>query len=269
MASLRELQAGFAAALRGETGVADGPGAGAAARDFAAEVVAGAFESHERLQVYRNNSRAMFDGALERTYPVLLRRVGTDYFRQLAHGYRARHPSRSGDLHWVGRQFPEYLAQHLAGSGYEWLAELAALEWACECALVAAREPDAGVDVLAGLGADVLAATRLRLQPSLHCVAAAVPVLDVWQANQPGEEGRPVDLERGGQCVLVSCGDDGLELREVDTATLEFTRQLQGGAPLAAALERSSLPLDAVAGVLGFLFEAGLVTGTRPSSTPE
>jgi hypothetical protein len=269
MASLRELQAGFAAALGGGSADTDAAGPGRAARDFAAELVAGGFTAHERLQVYRNNSRAMFDGALERTYAVLLRRVGADYFRQLTHGYRARHPSRSGDLHWVGRHFPEYLAEHLAGSGYEWLAELAALEWACECALVAARAPAAPVDVLAGLGADALASTCLCLQPSLHCIAATVPVLDVWQANQPGADGRPVDLARGGQCVLVSCGADGLELREVDAATLEFVRQMRDGAPLAEALERSALPLEAVAGVLGLLFGAGLVTDAHRSTSPE
>jgi hypothetical protein len=269
MASLRELQAGFAAALRGEAPAPAGSDVGRAALDLVEEIAGGTFEPRERLQIYRNNSRAMFDGALERTYAVLLRRVGQDYFRQLARGYRARHPSRSGDLHWVGRHFPEYLAEHLAGSGYEWLAELAALEWACECALVAARAPTVGVDLLAGLEAEALASTCLRLQPSLHCVSAAVPVLDIWQANQPGGDGRPVDLARGGQSVLVSCGDAGLELREIDAATLEFIWQLQRGAPLAESLERSALPLDAVAGVLGLLFEAGLVTGSHPSSTPE
>ena len=77
MASLRDLQAGFAAALRVEAhAAAAAAGNDAAARSFVAEIAGGTFEPRERLQVYRNNSRAMFDGALERTYPVLLRRVG-------------------------------------------------------------------------------------------------------------------------------------------------------------------------------------------------
>jgi hypothetical protein len=269
MASLRELQAGFAAAIGGGPAGTEAVAADGAGGDFAAEILAGGFTAHERLQVYRNNSRAMFDGALERTYPVLLQRVGTDFFRQLAHGYRAHHPSRSGDLHWVGRHFPVYLAEHLADSGYEWLAELAALEWACECALVASRAPAAGIEALAPLAAEALASTRLRLQPSLQCVAGTVPVLDVWLANQPGADGQPVDLARGGQCVLVSCGNDGVELRVVEAPTLEFVRQLHGGTPLGEALERADLPLDAVAGVLGLLFAAGLVTGVHPDTTLE
>jgi hypothetical protein len=202
----------------------------------------------------------MFEGALERTYPVLRRRVGDDFFRQLARGYRKRFPSRSGDLHWVGQHFPQYVAETQADSGYAWLAELATLEWACEASLVASREPPIGIEVLAGLGPDLIANARLRLQPSLHCVGATIPVLDVWRANQPGAGGQPVDLSRGAQHVLVSCGDDGLELREVVATDLEFVRLLRDGATLGAAVDQSDLALGALPGVLGLLFRAGLVT---------
>lgn len=248
MASLPEVQARFAAALRGEPGLAE------------ADVVDDCLEAAARLAIYRNNARAMFEGALERTYPVLRRRVGEDYFRQLARGYRERHPSRSGDLHWVGEHFARYLAETEAGTGYEWLAELAELEWACECAFIAAREQPIEPEVLVRLAPDDLARARLRLQPSLHCVASNYPVLEVWRANQPEADGRAVDLSRGGQCVLVSCGIEGLELAEVPATALEFTRLLQEDTPLGAAVEGSGLELAELPGVLARLFSSGLVT---------
>jgi hypothetical protein len=132
MASLPELQARFSAAVRGD------PDA------LACEVSSGGHRRGRSRQHLPSNSLAMFEGALERTYPVLRRRVGDDYFHQLARGYRARHPSRSGDLHWIGEHFPGYVAHTETGTGYEWLAELAALEWACETALVARQEPAVG-----------------------------------------------------------------------------------------------------------------------------
>jgi hypothetical protein len=248
VASLLEVQARFAAAMRGERGLAE------------ADVVDGGIEAAARLAIYRNNARAMFDGALERTYPVLRRRVGEDYFRQLTRGYRERFPSRSGDLHWIGEHFARYLAATEAGSGYEWLAELAELEWACECALICAREQPVEPQVLVRLAPDDLARARLRLQPSLHCVASNYPVLEVWRANQPEADGHAVDLERGGQCVLVSCGPDGLELAEAPAAALEFTRLLKAGTPLGAAVEGSGLDLAELPGVLARLFSSGLVT---------
>ena len=254
MASLPELQARFASALRGDAGPI-GP-----------DVVGDGLEAAGRLSIYRNNARAVFEGALERTYPVLRRRVGEDYFRQLARSYRERFPSRSGDLHGVGEHFARHLAGTEAESGYGWLAELAELEWACECAFVAAREQPVGPQALAGLTPDELSLARLRLQPSLRCVASSFPVLEVWRANQPEADGHAVDLARGGQCVLVSCGVDGLELVEVSAAALEFTRLLQAGTPLEAAVDEASLDLTELPGVLGILFSGGLVTGvTGPS----
>jgi len=249
VASLPEIQARLAAALRGAPCAA------------AADVLDDGIEAAARLAVYRNNARAMFDGALERTYPVLRRRVGEDYFRQLARGYRVRFPSRSGDLHWVGEHFARYLAETEASTGYAWLAELAALEWACECAFIAAHESPMEPRELLGLAPDDLARARLRLQSSLHCVASSWPVLEVWRANQPDADGHAVDLSNGGQCVLVSCGPDGLELAEVSRAGLEFTRLLQSDAPLGAAVEESGLDLAELPGVLGRLFAGGLVTG--------
>jgi hypothetical protein len=248
VASLPELQARFAAALRGDSGPIE--------RD----VVGDGLEAAGRLDIYRNNGRAVFEGALERTYPVLRRRVGEDYFRQLAHAYRERFPSRSGDLHGVGEHFARYLAETEADSGYGWLAEIAELEWACEYAFVAAREQPVGPQALANLSPDELGLARLRLQPSLRCVASSFPVLDVWRANQPEAGGHAVDLARGGQCVLVSCGADGLELVEVSAAALAFTQQLQAGVPLGDAVDESGLDLAELPGVLGMLFSGGLVT---------
>ena len=248
MHSLPEIQARFAAALRGDT------------ESSAADVAGDGLPPAGRLRIYQHNSRAMFEGALERSYPVLRRRVGEAYFSQLARGYRQRHPSCSGDLHWVGEHFPEYLSGTLAGTGYEWLAELAALEWACEAALVAAQSRPVGAEALSGLAADEIGGAGLRLQDSLHCIASSFPVLDVWRANQPDGDGQPVDLARGPQCVLVSCGETGLELREVSATMLEFTRRLRQGTVLGEALDLSGLPIESVAGALGLLFEAGLVT---------
>jgi hypothetical protein len=206
----------------------------------------------------------MFDGALERSYPILRRRVGEDYFRRLAHDYRSRHPSRSADLHWTGERFPAYLADTLAGGGYAWLAELAELEWACESALVAGSLPPLGLASLSTLDPGHVDRARLELQPSLGCVASSFPVLDVWRANQPDGDGQPVDLSKGRQCILVSCGADGLELREVEAETLDFTRRLQAGAGLGEALDASGLPVESLVANLGLLFTAHLVTGLLP-----
>ena len=113
MPALLELQRQFAAGLRGER-----VDAGSWVEDDGLLPAA-------RLGVYANNSRAFFEQALALTYPVLRRRVGDDYFDQLASLYRARHPSPSGDLHEVGRAFASFLAGHLAAGERLLQAEIA------------------------------------------------------------------------------------------------------------------------------------------------
>jgi hypothetical protein len=248
MASLRELQEQFAAALHGQP-----------AR-LLDEISGDGVDPAGRLRIYGNNTRAMFENALEHSYPVLRRRVGDEYFRQLAHHYRERYPSRSGDLLWIGRDFPSFVAESEADTGYAWLADLAALEWACEISLNAAWASSLAVQSLGGIPEEGIAGTKLALQPSLLCISSAYPVLDVWQANQPGASGESVDLGRGGQHVLVACGPEGLSLRAVSRDAVQFIRSLQEGASLGEAVEASGLPDDDLPAVLGMLFHAGLVT---------
>ena len=252
MPALLELQASFATGLRdcpsavGEWAVSDGIPADA------------------RLRVYRNNARALFEQALQLTFPVVCRRVGDDYFRQLAHHFRAASPSRAGDLHEIGRQFTDFLAAHLTGTPYAWLAELAALEWAIAEAGVAADASTAAAASLGGLEPEALAAVRFELVPSLRRIASSLPVLSVWRANQPNSEECVVDLSVGPECAIVHRGSTGVELRDVTRAEFDFITALEAGATLGDAVETAAVPLAALPMLLHWLFRDGIVAAVLP-----
>ena len=252
--NLAELQARFAAALRS-------PGHGGETADPAliAGIVDDGLEPAARLNLYRNNTRAMFVGALERGFPVIVRRVGDGYFHRLAAEYRDAHPSRSGDLHWIGENFPAWLAVRLAGTEYGWLADLARLEWACEEVLVAADVPAIPIEALGGVAPDVLPQIRLRLQPALRCVSSAYPVWSVWRANQPDQPGGAVAADRGAEHVVVTRADNRPVLHLRPEAEVRFVAALTAGAGLQDALEDSSLPVEDLPQALAWLFQNGLV----------
>lgn len=216
-----------------------------------------------RVQVYRNNVRALFEGALARTYPVLRQRVGEDYFARLAAEYRQQHPSPSGDLHWTGQRFPGWIESRMAGTDYAWLADLARLEWACEEALVSEWLPPAPAGALARMPPEDLADALLSLQPGLRTVASAFPVWSVWQANQPGAAGDAVDPSLGPQQVVVAPEADGLVLHSLAAEPFGFVEQLAAGCTLGQALEASGLAVEQLAETLAWLFGAGLVTDAR------
>lgn len=245
MASLRELQRSFAAALRD-------PAADCPARPAG------------RMAIYRGNVRHNFRNALELGFPVLRRRVGDDYFAQLAHHYQDRFPSRSGDLHWAGRDFAEFLAAHLADGDYAWLADLARLEWLRQCAAVTAIAPPVGAEVLATVAAEQLEHLRFTLQPSLQLLESPWPVFSVWLANQV-ENAPPVDQSKGNECGMALARTDGVEVARLAPDHFSYLSALAGGATLGEALARAELDGPRLAQVLGHLFGEELVTGVTPA----
>jgi hypothetical protein len=257
-ATLAYLQGRFAAALR-----ESGPESEAAIRQLADCIVDDGLEPARRVQVYRNNARAMFEGALERTYPVLRRQVGDDQFAALARGYRAEHPSRSGDLHWVGEELASWIAPRVAADGRAWLADLVRLEWACEEAMVAARLPPLAPGELARVAPETLAEVGLVLQSFLRTVSSRFPVWSAWRAGQLERAAPPLDLALGAQHVVVTCGDTGLVLHSLPEEQFLFVAALAGGETLGSAVELATLDIEALPGMLAWLFGEGLVTALR------
>jgi Putative DNA-binding domain len=262
--SLAELQARFASALCAIDMQPNDEAAG-----FAACIVDDGLAPAARLQVYRNNVRAMFAGALERTYPVIRQRVGEGYFATLAAEYRSDHPSRSGDLHWIGRHFAAWLDVRLAGTDYAWLADLARLEWACEEVQVSEWLQPAPADSLARLSPEQLAGVRFALQPGLRTISSRFPVWSVWQANQPGSSGGPVDPGLGPEHVVLAPDPAGLVLHSVPADRYRFVELLAAGRTLEDALEGSALPIAQLAETLAWLFGAGFVTDVAPPGNPD
>jgi hypothetical protein len=246
VASLRELQRSFAAALRDPASACPVRPAG-------------------RLAIYRDNVAANFHGALEATYPVLRRRVGDDYFGRLAALYRERRPSRSGDLHWAGRDFANFLDAHLAGGDYAWLADLARLEWARQDAAVIAISDPVGADALAAFAPAQLEHVRLALQPSLRLVESEYPVFSVWLANQRADA-TPVDQSVGSECGMALARADGVEIARLAPDLFSCLSGLAAGATLGESLGRAGLDAMRLSQVLGFIFGAQIVTGVTAAS---
>jgi hypothetical protein len=247
VASLRELQRSFAAALRDPT--------------LACPVCPAT-----RLAIYRGNVSHNFRSALELGFPVLRRRVGDDYFAQLVFHYRERFPSRSGDLHWVGRDFAAFLATHLAGGDYAWLADLAQLEWSRQAAAIEVSLPSVGADALAGFAPEALENLRFTFQPSLRLLASTYPVFSVWLANQV-ENAPPVDQSVGAECGMVLARSAGVEVARLAPDLFSYLSALAAGTSLGEAMTRAALDGPRLTQVLGHAFADGLVTGVSPGGS--
>jgi hypothetical protein len=248
VASLRELQQSFAASLR----------------DPAAHC---AVMPPGNLDIYRNNASITFRVALERTFPVVLRRVGEDYFRQLAFHYRARFPSRNGDLHWIGRDFPTFLAEHLESGDYAWLADLARLEWARAESGVAMELPSVEAARLADIVPEILGNLVFTLQPSLRLVSSAFPVFSVWHANQ-GAAGPPVDQSLGAERGFMRNRGESIEVSIAPPDLFSYLSATHSGATLAEAAAVAKVDSARLTEILALVFTSGLVTSFAVKAPP-
>jgi len=199
-----------------------------------------------RLNVYRNNVFASLGAALAAVYPVVARLVGDGYFRQLARGYVVRHPSRSGNLQEFGAHLPAYLRKQATLVPLPYLADVAALEWACHEVYDEADEAAFDAASLAELDSHAQTRLRLHLQLATRFVASPFPVLAIWQANQAASGGdvAPVSLDAGAVRILVGRRDFEVEFRVLGVAEDGFLRALAEGRTLATAL-RTALENDA------------------------
>jgi hypothetical protein len=110
----------------------------------------------ERIGIYRNNCRIGFAATLAAEFPVVQQLGGADWFEQTARQYQQHFPSPSGNLHHIGALFASYLAQELAGTAYEYFADVARLEWAYQEVLVAAESEALDVKQLSQLTATTM-----------------------------------------------------------------------------------------------------------------
>jgi hypothetical protein len=211
-----------------------------------------------QLRVYQNNVAASFTESLRSSYPAIARLVGEDYFRQIAHGLQRRHPSRSGDLLWVGQQFPAYLKE-LHGEGeYQYLPEVARLEWLCQESLLAADHAPLNLSKLAGAAAEDYDSLVFLPHPTLRFFDSRFPVLRIWESNVSNLDGEPesIELTSGADCLFLLRPQLTLTFHRLNAGERRFSMGLLGAAPFAAIVEECmacDLRFDATATLQRFV----------------
>jgi hypothetical protein len=258
MLMLRDLQRAFVrGALR------------AAAPALIAEIVGDGIAPERRLAIYRNNTVEGFLKTLQATFPTIVRLSGEDWFRQVGRQYMRRHPSRSGNIHYVGERFASFLEAELAGSGYEYFADVARLEWAYQEVLVAADHPTFELSALALVPPADYGALTFSTHPAMRLVHSRFPVLAIWRANQPGATcDERIALDDGSSSVLLIRREDHVELRELPAPEFALIAALARGESLQQAAE-CALEIDprvALDAALGRIVSLGtLVDFTAPA----
>jgi hypothetical protein len=195
------------------------------------------------VEVYRNNYRGNLHDALAGAYPVIEQLVGRDFFRLITRQFITQHASRSGNLHHYGAEMAGFISAFEPAQELVYLADVAALEWACHCAYFAEDAAMLDISRLAQISPGQYADLILHIHPSCHLLRSRYPVASIWHAHQPGANSDfHIDLDSGSSNALVTRKDDVVMVSKLSAADADWLQGIQSGISLgeatAATLER-------------------------------
>lgn len=194
------------------------------------------------MVIYRNDVFHNLSEALRAVFPVVCRLVGTGFFDHVADRFIAARPSRSGNLHHFGEDFPEFLADFDGARELAYLPDTARLEWLMHDAFHAADHAVLDPARLAGIESDDYPTLCFRLHPACSVLASPYPIDHIWQFNQSAiDSDETLDADGGGVCLLLRRPQFTVELQRISSGEFALLASFAAAANLAAASAAASL----------------------------
>lgn len=231
----------------------------------------------KRFDVYRNNVALSLIRVLEDAFPVTRAIVGEDFFTTLARTYSAENLPKSPLMFEYGAELPDFIPGYKHAEKLPFLEDLARLEWARNVALYGPDAEPLSINELGGIGEAELPQLTFTLHPTIQRVTSPWPIVSIWQAHQLATKaataGALKNLPEGGETAFILRPEQQVSIARITKGTACFIQSLQGGKPLAAAVEAALSADDQfdISANLATIFSLGAVTainGQNNASNP-
>lgn len=212
----------------------------------------------KRFDVYRNNVTVSLVKALDASFPVTRKLVGSENFTLLARAYARARPPVSPLMMFYGHDMPGFLERFEPVQAIRYLPDIARLEIALRESYHAADAAPISPDRIALVPPEHMTEITLQLVPSARLVRSAWPIHDIWMFNQSARAPKPA---MAAQDVLVLRPDYDPEPVLLPPAGGTFVDGLRRGLTLGAALEAATAQYDAfdLTGSLTLLISKGAI----------
>ena len=212
---------------------------------------------------YRANMHATHAGALRATYPVIARLVGDAFFDECARRYAMQHPSSSGDLHRFGARMGDFLEAYGPAASLPYAPDVSRLEWAVHESTHAADDAPFDFAALARVPEAAHERLRARLSRCVRRLSSRHPIVALWEANQPANDGTPSPRE-GPDHALVWRQAGAVRVQNLDAAAVRMMHALANGASIGETAERMGADAAALPALLARWIAAGIVIALEP-----
>ena len=210
---------------------------GAERAELVALVAGDTIPAASRLDVYRHHVGHSLAAALAATFSTVQAIVGEGFFRGLAQAFVRQSMPTQPVLSEYGAGLPVFIAGYDPASDLPYLADVARLDWALNCAFHALHVEGLGAVELAEIATDRLPSRSLSLTPGATLLTSRFPLGRIWLASQPGADAATVDLGSGDARLLVMRRPDDAAFVELSAAEAAFVAALIDGGPIETAAE--------------------------------
>jgi hypothetical protein len=257
MPALPELQKSFLAAI------VSGDFAG-----LAESVIGNGLTPAQRIQVYRNNTLITLTEALAATYPAIVRLVDRSFFNFAAAQFIPGNLPDRPCLFEYGGGFGDFLAGFAPVADYQFLPDVARLEWAVNTAWNAPARAPLAFDELARAATG--AGEALRLGLGALYLSSDWNIDEIWQANRAGADAGTTPVSQQVR-LQIRRGGPGVMIERLDPATWSLRHHFALGETLgdAAAAAFAEAPDFDLGAALRALAAEGLPHSVLPPPQPE
>ena len=190
----------------------------------------------ERLDIYRNTARTAHIDALAQSYPCCKKILGKRYFKQIANEYFYKYPATSQNLNLYGESFPlflqDWIENHAELIDYQYLPDMAKLEWAYEQAYYAKDDPLFDFNSLPTLHHDHYQYICFRPSASLSVLRSSYPIHEIWRANREQDKSQEIDAISGPQYLCIARDNFKPVVHKIDHACWWVIDKIQNGLSL-------------------------------------
>ena len=196
------------------------------------------FSPIQHLRIYQHNIEANIINLLRDIYPLTVKLIGDDFFRQTAKEYMINYPSRSGNLHDYGEYFGLFLMGYQPLKDYPYISEVAQFEWNCHSIFFAADRPAANLQLLADIPSNQYHQLQFMLHPASCLMQYRYPLLSIIDLCK-GEFDGTIDISAGGGNLLIFRKDFDMRLIALENDEYIFLSTLSETQSIETALERA------------------------------
>lgn len=227
-----------------------------------------------RLGAYRRNVWGNWRMALRSTYPVVAALLGDNTFDDLCDHYIRVCPSTNGDLNEYGDSFPDFLCHHSISGKYDYLPDVARVEYQLLQSYNAKDPKQFDFWALARIPREQHSAVVLEQWECARLLTLTSPADEIWKAHQLDRYQRDKALESirfSGRTRHVLCSrtrDGVLYLKELDDNQTFIWQSISSNATLGELMAQSR-DLRKLPRLVSKWAALGLLTGFRVRSVVE